>query len=53
MDEGNLSSEGYECLKKSEFWHKKAAAEGFTPSAEALKRLAPVYKWAHEAFAEK
>lgn len=52
MDEGNLSPEGYEYLKKAEFWHKKAAAEGFAPSMEALQRLAPVYKWAHNTFAE-
>lgn len=52
MDEGSVSPEGYECLKKSEYWHRKAADDGFSPSVEALKRLAPVYKWAHETFSD-
>jgi TPR repeat protein len=49
-DDGQMSVEGYENLKKAEFWHKQAAAEGFAPSVKALNNLTPMFEWADGAF---
>jgi TPR repeat protein len=49
---GEMSQESYRHLKAAERWHKLAAAEGFQPSIDSLRNIAPVLEWADERFTE-
>lgn len=50
VDNGQMSPEGYESLRRAEFWYKKAAAAGYAPAAASLKEIDGLLVWAHRAF---
>lgn len=51
--DGQMNAEGYEKLKKAEFWYKKAAAQGFAPASKSLADMKPLFDWAHQAFGDQ
>ncbi|WP_157269884.1 tetratricopeptide repeat protein [Azohydromonas aeria] len=53
IGEGSINAEGYEFLKKAEFWYKKAAAQGFESAIESLKNMNEVFSWAHQEFGDQ
>jgi len=51
--DGQMNLEGYEKLKKAEYWYKKAAAKGFAPARETLAEMKPTFDWAHQTFGDQ
>lgn len=52
LNDGEMSLEMYEALKKAEHWYQLAAAQGLPVAVSSLNNLQELLAWAHEAFSD-